>query len=68
MLRVPVEANDFPELSMANVAPQELTDKTAAAGEIPWLEAGQKYALGIDAGKLVCRQWMQMPLLRRSLR
>jgi hypothetical protein len=36
------------------LAPAKPTDKPAA-GDIPWLEADKKYALGIDAGKLVCR-------------
>jgi hypothetical protein len=40
---------------MAKVVPQEVKDKVAAAEEVPWLEAGKQYALGIDAGKLVCR-------------
>src|SRR2546428_14192274 len=40
---------------MANtVAPQKQISESAA-DDIPWLDADKKYALGIEAGKLVCR-------------
>src|SRR5262245_7401104 len=36
------------------VAPEKPISKPTV-DEIPWLDAGKKYALGIEAGKLVCR-------------
>src|SRR5580704_18977737 len=44
---------------MVNVvaAPKEQTQdlNESAADDIPWLEADKEYALGIEGGKLVCR-------------
>lgn len=40
---------------MANVAAPEKQLIKPAADVIPWLDADKKYALGIEAGKLVCR-------------
>src|SRR5262245_43421277 len=40
---------------MAHVAAPEQKTRTPAAAEIPWLVADKNYALGIEGGKLVCR-------------
>ncbi len=40
---------------MANAATSQPQTNKSAGDDIPWLEAGQKYGLGIEAGKLVCR-------------
>src|SRR5262245_33791514 len=39
---------------MATAAPEKKTAQ-AGAGEIPWLKADKDYFLGVDEGKLVCR-------------
>jgi hypothetical protein len=41
------------ESFMANTAAPQINQ--SAANDIPWLDADKKYALGIEAGKLVCR-------------
>src|SRR6516162_982199 len=38
----------------SNIAKPKPT-KAPPAADIPWLEADKKYALGIEGGKLVCR-------------
>lgn len=40
---------------MANVTLPEKAPSKSAPDRIPWLEADKKYSLGIEAGKLVCR-------------
>ncbi len=40
---------------MSNIVAPEKPTTEPAANEIPWLDADKKYALGIEAGKLVCR-------------
>lgn len=40
---------------MAKIVAPANPPSEPSAPEIPWLDAGQKYALGIEAGKLVCR-------------
>jgi hypothetical protein len=40
---------------MVNAVASEPSVGEGAADNIPWLNADQKYALGIEAGKLVCR-------------
>jgi hypothetical protein len=40
---------------MANLVPPTQQTNKSTGEEIPWLDAGQKYGLGIDAGKLICR-------------
>jgi hypothetical protein len=40
---------------MANIVAQEKPIDAPAADDMLWLDADKKYALGIDAGKLVCR-------------
>jgi hypothetical protein len=40
---------------MANIVTPEKAMGEPAAAEVPWLEADKKYGLGIEAGKLVCR-------------
>jgi hypothetical protein len=40
---------------MAKTAAPEKAAREAVADDIPWLDADKGYALGIEAGKLVCR-------------
>jgi hypothetical protein len=40
---------------MSTTAAPEKPPTKPAAADIPWLDAGKSYALGIEAGKLVCR-------------
>jgi hypothetical protein len=40
---------------VANIVAQEKPTSDSALANIPWLDADNKYALGIDGGKLVCR-------------
>src|SRR5262245_13072405 len=43
------------ESFMANAAAAQQRINEHAANDIPWLEADKSYALGIEGGKLVCR-------------
>jgi hypothetical protein len=40
---------------MSNIVAPEKPKSQSTPDEIPWLDASKKYALGIEAGKLVCR-------------
>jgi hypothetical protein len=40
---------------MADIAASEKPTSESPVGDIPWLKADKKYALGIEAGKVVCR-------------
>src|ERR1700736_3189384 len=50
-----IRVNDFAEAFMANIDAPEKPIGEPAADDIPWLDADKNYALGIEAGKLVCR-------------
>jgi hypothetical protein len=47
--------NDIKESIMSTVAAPEKPPSKATDDSIRWLEADKGYALGIEAGKLVCR-------------
>src|SRR5262249_23653401 len=51
----PISENDLVESLMSNPVAPEKPGGKPAADDISWLDAGKNYALGIEAGKLVCR-------------